>query len=498
MALKPAQGSVKIIDRASNPLKTISSAFKGLGNSSKNANSKLNKSQSSLDKLSRKLKRVDRSFQYAKKGMRGYISGFAKIASLGGILSTAGITASINEQAESLDKLGKKAGNLKMSTDLLQAMREQGKHAGMGIDEVDASMTRFTKRLGTFQATGSGLMAGVLKKINPALAMQLKGAKDNQEAYEMLLKTYAKLPTQQAKMALADAAFGQSGRKQLLMLDEGVQGLYNSRKKLMESGGLASREDIQAAADYNDTMQDLGVAIKSIKIKALTPIIQKVTKVATVFIEKFKNADYREQALEKVKRVANGLFKVVMFGVGALTFLSENLNEVVTGIAAFKIGMLGLNAVMAANPIGLIVSAIGLVVTGLVYAYTEFESFKNIVDSVGKFVLNVFDFMAQRVKNTFGFITDGINKIKNSSIGKFFGSIFGGNDKKEIVVNDNRIPNLQPNQLQPQSAIAQVRNNNINNNQANIYVNVADGKVKSIDNQGDFKTNVFLNNGVQQ
>jgi len=509
MAMKGATGSVKIIDKASSPLKNISRAFLGTDKSSKKANTSLNRTQGTMDKMSRKVNRLNRSLAKGKRAMRGYGAGIAKVASIGGLVSFAGMIAAVNQQADALDKIGKKAGNLGIAADELQAMHEQAKHAGLSTDDLNGSMTRFTKRLGTFQATGGGLMAGVVKKLSPALAMQLKGAKTNQEAYEMLLKTYKKLPTQQAKMALADAAFGNSGRKQLLMLDEGVEGLIESRKRLAELGGGASQADIQAAADYNDTMQDLSFAINSIKIKALTPILQEVSGLMLSFTEKFKNADYREEAIAKVTSAVRGVFEVIKSGIGILSTIKNNFNEVVAGVLLFKVGMFALNAVMAANPIGLLVAGIAAVVVGLGYAYTEFEGFRNFVDDTGKFLLRVFEGIGIVINNIFSFISgkidsvlgiidpilSKIDQISNFNVGGTIEGIADDifNDVTGFFTGEQN--NAQ--QVIPQVALQTIQTAATNNNQAIINVNVQDGRVKSVETAGNFETDVFLNNGAQ-
>jgi len=64
-------------------------------------------------------------------------------------------------------------------------------------------------------------------------------------------------------------------------------------------------------------------------------------------------------------------------------------------------------------------------------------------------------------------------------------------DNKANFFNDDRST------IPPKQAVQAIQSNSINNNQANITVNVADGRVKSVESSGDFKTDVFLNNGVQ-
>lgn len=76
---------------------------------------------------------------------------------------------------------------------------------------------------------------------------------------------------------------------------------------------------------------------------------------------------------------------VVAVGLAFLAYKTYGL--VVTGLsAALKLlaaAQLALNAVMSANPIGLIVAAVAALAAGIYLAYRRFEPFRNIVDSIG-------------------------------------------------------------------------------------------------------------------
>ena len=500
MGFKGATGTVKIVDKASSPLKNISKSFLGMRKASDKSNRSMKKSHSTLDKMSKRLNRVNRSFSAGKRAMKGYGSGLSKVSAVSSVLLGGGLVTALNQQASSLDKLGKKAQNLNLPIAELQAMQEQAKHAGLSSDDMGASLTRFTKRLGVFQATGGGLMGGIIKKMAPALAISLKGAKTNKEAYELILKTYAKLPTQQAKMALADAAFGMTGRKSLIMLDEGVEGLIAARKRLNELGGGASKEDVQAAADYNDAMQDIQFAVNGIRFKALTPILQEVTGLMLKFTEKFKNADYRTELIEKVKTTVKGVFGAIKTGIGVLQFLGTNLNKVIAGVLLFKVGMFALNAVMAANPIGLIVAGVAALVIGIGFAYTEFEGFRNFVDATGTFLLGVFKTVAKGFNDLFSNIGSGIDRVVSAfktilgfvmkisafgigTIAEGASSLFGGGTTAAST--------------QPQAALQTIQNNSTTNVPVAVSVNIVDNKVQGIETSGSSKTDVFLNNGEQ-
>ena len=460
MAIKPAKGSVQIVDKATRPLESIAKAFNGLGRSTKKSNKEVSSFQQSLNIASSRMNMLNRSLSRGRRAARGYAVGLAKIATLGGAISGVGLVNQLNSQADALDKLAKKAGNLNLPIRDLQAMRHHADLSGVATTEMDAALTRFTKRLGVFQTTGGGLMATMAKKISPEFMQSLKGAKTNQEAYEILLKTFAKLPTQQAKMALSDAAFGQSGRQMLVMLSEGTKGLTNARKELMDLGAFATEDDVRSAEEYGDTLARIGQGINGIKIRALVPIMKEANTVLTEFLTKFKNADYRTEVIREVSETIRSLFQGLQSIAKAAKFVFNNLNEVVAVLALAKVGMFALNSVMAANPISLWISGIVALGVGLGYLYSEFRAFRDITNSIIGLIADLW-------KTIGGGIFDKISDF------------FGGGVTPTV--------NQQVQALAPTT----------NNNTANITVNVADGKVKSVQSQGNFKTNTFLNNGTQ-
>jgi len=104
---------------------------------------------------------------------------------------------------------------------------------------------------------------------------------------------------------------------------------------------------------------------------------------------------------------------------GAAMKVYEAYTIIATGAQA------AFNAVMALNPITLIVIAIGLLIAGLIIAYKKFESFRNIVDSVGRFIktgflvyFEVIKTEAQILYDVFKAVFNGIATIWNNTVGK--------------------------------------------------------------------------------
>ena len=78
---------------------------------------------------------------------------------------------------------------------------------------------------------------------------------------------------------------------------------------------------------------------------------------------------------------------------------------------AFAAVQLLFNAAMAANPIGLIVVAVGLFIAALVIAYKKFEGFRNIVNSGLNIMIDGFEGWANIFISAVNLITKGINSF---------------------------------------------------------------------------------------
>ncbi len=70
---------------------------------------------------------------------------------------------------------------------------------------------------------------------------------------------------------------------------------------------------------------------------------------------------------------------------------------IVIAVRVWRVAQLGLNAALKANPIGLIITAIGLLVAGLTYAYQHSETFRSIVDAAFKAIGQVASWLWENV-----------------------------------------------------------------------------------------------------
>ena len=94
--------------------------------------------------------------------------------------------------------------------------------------------------------------------------------------------------------------------------------------------------------------------------------------------------------VSKAVQTAYAVAQVLMKGGQLASIASTN------GLAA---SMLGLNAAMRANPIGLIVTLLGLVAAAFVYAWNNSKTFREIIIAIGKAGLTALSFIIEQVGN---------------------------------------------------------------------------------------------------
>ncbi|MGL4994450.1 MAG: phage tail tape measure protein [Bacteroidales bacterium] len=133
------------------------------------------------------------------------------------------------------------------------------------------------------------------------------------------------------------------------------------------------------------------------------------------------------QMIPLMSAVKNGVMSVAT---------AENAKRVATlaGVAATKImsaATATLNAIMSANPIAMVVIAIGAMVAALVYAYNNCESFRVIVDkcwtAVKEFASVVWEYLVKAFEKASSAISSLWNKLK---------SLFGISNETSAAVDD--------------------------------------------------------------
>lgn len=176
----------------------------------------------------------------------------------------------------------------------------------------------------------------------------------------------------------------ESERVNLVMQEMANQGLTQAGQKWQENNKNLV-EGNQATADFQAATAELADTV--------APIITQVTEIVAGLIEKFN-------ALPPDVQTVIG---VVVLLVAAIGPLISGIGSVALGIKALMPLFTGLWGIMNANPIGAIVTVVGLLVTAFVTAYNKCEWFRDAINDIFDSISDAIDWVGRKLKDFFSF-----------------------------------------------------------------------------------------------
>jgi uncharacterized membrane protein YgcG len=246
--------------------------------------------------------------------------------------------------------------------------------------------------------------------LRPALATLVQTTGDLQYSQELLnasLDISAATGTELSAVTDAVAKAYAGNTKALGNLVPSVRGLIKdgaSLDEIMQAlnatvGGAA----VVAANSAEGRMKRLSLTIGETKESigaAFLPILEKLLP----YLQRF--AEYAQNNSDTIVKV--------MLAVGALATAILVLNTAVKVITASQIV---LNAVMAANPVGLVVVAVAALVAGFMVLVEKTGSVKNAFMTMGNFIIGIFENIANRYVDMVNLIIKGLNLLPGVNIG---------------------------------------------------------------------------------
>lgn len=184
-----------------------------------------------------------------------------------------------------------------------------------------------------------------------------------------IAQQFSTMPNGPEKTALAMRLFGRAGVSMLPFLSKGAKGIKELQEQSDALGTTLSGDDLDAVKENTKAKRTWGEAVKGLQVsigRELYPALTAVTK-------------FLSGSVVPVIRTVVTWIKEHKDAVGLV------VGVIGAAIAAFKVWSITMaifNAIAAANPVGLIVIAIAALVAGIIYAWNNFEGFRNVVTSV--------------------------------------------------------------------------------------------------------------------
>lgn len=425
--------------------------------------------------------KIGRAWQ--RVGPTATLASTAVIAGLGAVAKATGDAASEQEQAmggvesvfkKNSDTVKKWADDAAQSvglskTQFMSLAAPLGaalKGMGLSLDEATQKTNEMIKRGADLSATFGGTTAEAVE----AMGAALRGEMDPLERYGIKLSA-AQVEAKALEMGLINFSVNQTDVTDKTLALERAQ---SAATKAMAEHGAGSKEVAQALVNVEKAEAALGKATKGAK-EEMTPAAQAQAVMALVAQQSAdatgafaREADTAAGAAERSKAQWENLsaqFGTVLLPImtqlgqvlqTVFTWVSENQTVVLilagvigglavavqlvnAGFALYRTALIvgaaaqwALNAAMSANPIGLVIVAIGALVAAFVWLWNNSEGFRQFFigmwEGIKSVVGTVVDWIVQRWNDIVSFfqkLPENIGKALGT-IGEVIGGIFKG------------------------------------------------------------------------
>lgn len=183
------------------------------------------------------------------------------------------------------------------------------------------------------------------------------------------------------KLALCSS---ETERANLIMQEMVNQGLTQAGSKWQENNKILV-EGKNATADLQEATADLA--------EIVSPMLTVLTEGLADVIQKFVEAPPEMQGMIGGLVVLFALISPLLMGIGQLAFGIQALIPIFTGLWG----------IMAAHPIGVIITAIGILVGAFIYAYNNCVEFRDGVNRIWKGIVDFFQGCVDKIKKIFDF-----------------------------------------------------------------------------------------------
>lgn len=361
MAGKSAILSVRIIADAAKAAAGFNDAEKQVGNFESKVTSKLGVTTEQIDKVA-----------LASTAAAGAYAAFAYDAMQSASeleQATGAVNSVFKEQADEVMNLAENAAQavgLSASEYANSSAIMASQLGNMGVET--ENLAGQTDELITLAADLSSMYGGTTAEAISAVSSLLRGERDPIERYAVSIKQ----ADINARLA-ADGLTGLEGEalKQAetqatlsLLFEQSGDALGNFQRETDTAAGSTQI----AAAEWENAKAKLGEQFLPIAVQAAGIIGDIATKMGE----------------------HPGLFKAAGAAILTFTGAAVGISSAIKVVNGFSTAFRLVNTVMAANPIGLVVTAVAALAAGLIYAYNESETFRNFVNNLGDTAWAVF------------------------------------------------------------------------------------------------------------
>lgn len=330
--------------------------------------------------------------------------------------------------ADEISSMSAKTG---LSTDTLQEFKYMADLVDVDLNTITGALSKLTKNMNSARK-GTGDTAAAFEMLGVNITNADGSLRDNEEVFNDALEALGNVANETERDALAMQIFGKSAQELNPLIVAGADTIAQYAQEAHDMGYVLDSEALESLNNVQDSFDRLHAATDGVKnqlAQALAPTIEEVAGKLQNWIAGVNWEDVGE----KINKVADGIktffsfvsengdtIIAILAGIAA-GFVAWNVTEMVMGlvgaIKAFQtanegatIAQAALNAVMNANPIGIIITALSALVAAIIVLWNTNEDFRNWVLQAWEDVKN---WIKKAVDDVVNWITQAWEDIKS-------------------------------------------------------------------------------------
>lgn len=362
-----------------------------------------------------------------KTGIKAVASGIREIGQA--------LADTVKDSAAYADNILTLSTNTGIAAETLQEYQYMAELTDTSLETITGSMAKLIRNMQNAK-NGTGNAAAAFAAMGVSVTDANGELRDNEEVFTEVIDKLGKMRNETQRDAYAMDIFGRSAQDLNSLIAVGKDGIAAFAKEAHDMGYVLDEETLSSLGAVDDALQRLDNFMTMIKNTIGAALAPAVTELADELQAWARSVDW-EQVGQDVAEVGGAIKDFVMFvlengpeiltviaGVGA-GFATWKVVGLITSVVGAIKGFIGaaegasvaqaaLNAVMAANPIGIVVTAIAALVAAFVTAYKTNDEFREKVDAAW-----------DAIKRKIQAVTDWI-KQRMDELREFFG-LEGGN-----------------------------------------------------------------------
>ncbi len=348
------------------------------------------------------------------------IDGLMKGALVGATAAGAGLVAMATKAGAAADDINTLAKQTGLSTEQIQIFQYASDRIDVSIETLTGSMAKLTKNMESAR-NGSKNQQKAFDALGVSITDNNGKLRNNQEVMNECINALAAMENETQRDAYAMQIFGKSAQDLNPLILGGSDALKQYGEEAKAAGLILDQETLDAANRFNDSVDKLKATsagafakIGSEVAEQLIPMIEPLAGYIEDFVTWF--TEHQTELITAITAITAALV-----GFNIVSTIQKGIKafqEWKTATESVTVAQTLLNAVMAMNPIGLIVAAIAGLVAAFVVLWNKSDAFRNFWVSAWDSIKNVFKKAKDFIVDGFNFIVDKVKNFNILAIGK--------------------------------------------------------------------------------